>query len=81
MQVDYRKREKVNLSAIKYSQPFKMVDNDDFFIRVDLSKEVAFKEIVIKTNSAYCVNLNTGDLVIFDLNMIVHSFSAKVVEL
>lgn len=80
MHVDYRKREKVKLETIKFGCLFKMVDSDNFYIRIDISKETAFKEVV-KANVAYCTNLGGGDIAIFDLNMIVHSFNAKVVEL
>jgi len=80
MEVDYKKRAKVELKIIKICQLFKMVDSDVFYMRVDLSKEVVFKEL-LREEAVYCINLATGELAIFESNMIVHSFSAKVVEL
>ena len=79
MDIAIRERNKVRIDQIGIGKNFKLVDNNDCYIRVDLSKEVAFKD-VLRDDVVYAVHLETGELVIFEKAMVVQWIYFQVVE-
>ena len=79
MKVDIRKRRKVKAEEILIKECFKPVGKDDCYIRVDLSKEEAFKD-VLREDVVYAVHFSTGELVIFEQALIVEGVNLRAVE-
>lgn len=79
MIIQIKQRDRVKVLEIAIGETFKFVDNNTCFQRIDLSKEVAFKDI-LRNDIAYCVNIATGELTIFEASMVVEKTNLKVVE-
>jgi len=79
MKVDIRKRIKVKAEEIPIKKCFKPIGKDDCYIRVDLSKEEAFSD-VLRKDVVYAVHFSTGELVIFEQALIVERVNLKAVE-
>jgi len=79
MELQIRKREKVNLGTIRYGQAFKMVDSEKCYVVASLLAEAALKA-VINEEAAYCMDVETGIIIVLDRNLIVHPLDVEVIE-
>lgn len=80
MEVNVNQRDKVRAEEIGVGVSFGAVNSNDYFMRIDLSKEVIFNNI-LSEDVVYAVNLSTGEVSLFDKNTIVEQADLKVEEI
>jgi len=77
MNVKIRRREKVRLSDIAAGETFKLIPTEDFYMKVDakvISDKVSLEAV---RDMAFCANLRTGELHLFDLTLQVERVDVK----
>jgi len=82
MKVKAKEKEKVKLEEIEFGQTFRLINNINNYMRINLGREASFHELIGKSaDIAYCVDLLTGDTIIFDKGLIVEHTNVVAKEM
>lgn len=80
MKITRRKREKKPVSEFDFGDTFAFDKSDEVFMRVNLHSEKTALKSVLRDDTAYCINVDNGDLKITDLSILVAEVELEVVE-
>lgn len=79
MEVNVRQRDKGEVGETKVGSCFHVINSSDYFMRIDLSVNPIFKDLLVDT-VIYAVNLFTGEVVSFNKDIVVEWIELEVEE-
>jgi len=74
-----QKDNKVKLEDLEFGKTFKLIGNINHFMKLDLSEEIAFKDIDLN-NVEVCADLLTGKAILLDLSVVVECINLEARE-
>jgi len=80
MKISAKEKEKVRLEEIEFGHTFRLLNNINNYMKINLHKEKIFDNILCD-GTFYCIDLLTGDIFIFDCNLVVERTSIVAKEI
>ena len=74
------KEDKIKLSELEFGGTFRIPKNINNYLKVDLSEEKVFQEIVAPEDTIVCVTLLTGKVILLEGNLIVERTNLEAQE-